>query len=74
MVVVTPREGKLIYASGFGDQYGIMISVNMAEGQKWNARRAGHYWTLTKKGSPVRLRLTDSALEKHFIISKENNQ
>ena len=66
MIVVTPKKEICETAQFFGSAFGMLAIAHLSPGQKWNARRSGKYWFLSKKRTGIELRLTDAAMRRLF--------
>ena len=72
MIVVTPKTDLTKTAPMYGSMSGVAVQLFLKQGQKWTATKHAGYWWLRRKGSGVRLRLTDPALDEFFKVVNSN--
>lgn len=67
MKFVTPKQTMSLDENVYGpDTMGIHVKVMVTAGTKWSCRKVGKYYHLTRRGTGVTIRCTESALNKHF--------
>lgn len=71
MIIVQPKQDARETWQMYGDMYGVSAEITLRKNQKWTAYCHGtnslkKYWWLTRKGSGIRLRLTDAAFRRLF--------
>ncbi len=57
----------------YGDSFGMSVELHFQKEQKWKAKKHGGYWWLSRKGTGLRLRLTDAAMDRMFEEVKEDD-
>lgn len=65
-MIVQPIQNCKLETLCYGDFFGTKITVVLKENQKWNAKKSGKYYTLTRKGTSVTLRMTETVLKNFF--------
>lgn len=65
-MTVKPKKDTKDMCQMYGDFFGMSVELNLQDGQKWKAKKSGGYWWLSRKGTGIRLRLTDSAMWRMF--------
>lgn len=70
-MVAVPRENISISRRCRNEYEGITLFVSLSKKHQWEVydNKDGFYW-LTKRGSTVRLKLTQNALDRLFEIQK----
>ncbi len=71
MIVKPKKEAKELHQM-FGDFFGMSVELHLQDGQKWKAKKSAGYWWLSRKGTGLRLRLTNAAMWRLFEEVKED--
>lgn len=64
-----PKTERTIDAICYGEESGMCFEINLNPDQEWIVKKSGRYFWLSRKGCPVRLRLTMAALLRLFNTS-----
>lgn len=65
-MILQPKYNCKLEPLCYGEFSGIKVTVTLQENQKWSAKKSGKYYTLTRKGTSVTLRMTEAALNNTF--------
>ncbi len=65
-MIVQPIKNCKLEMLCYGDFMGTKVTVDIQERQKWKSKKSGKYYILTRKGTAVTLRMTETALDKLF--------
>lgn len=71
MIVVRPKNESTSLCQTYGDSFGMSVELRLQKKQKWKAKKSGGYWWLSRKGTGLRLRLTDAAMSRMFEEVKD---
>ena len=72
MIIMSPKKDAVNLCPTY--EFGMCVELNLHKEQKWKAKKRGGYWWLSRKGSALRLRLTEAALRRLFVEIKNDER